>query len=192
MSVVACRVSQSSFEIASDSITVRGYTQTKGQTSTHSKLYETNDVVVGSVGSAEENSMFRLFVETHRPAQASEHAMLEFMAEFSDWKKKRMDRSSIENAYMIGFSGAVYTVESWHVERIKSYMAIGAGMDFALAALYLGTTAKKAVETAIELSIFCEAPILVIEKSIQQPLVAGEGRVRQSRKAKGKSPAPRG
>ena len=184
MSVVACRVSPNSFEIASDSISVRGFTQTRGQTSTHSKLYETNDVVVGSVGSAEENSMFRLFVETHRPAQANEHSMLEFMAEFSDWKKKRMDRSSIENAYIIAFSGAVYTVESWHVERIKSYMAIGAGMDFALAALYLGTTAKRAVETAIELSILCEAPILVIEKSVQPPLVAGEGQARRSRKAK--------
>ena len=71
MSVVACRVSPSSFEIASDSISLRGWTQTKGQTSTYSKLFELNDVVVGSVGSAEENSMFRLFVETHRPAQAN-------------------------------------------------------------------------------------------------------------------------
>lgn len=86
---------------------------------------------------------------------------------------------------MIGFSGLVYTVESWHVDRITTYMAIGAGMDFALAALYLGKTAKKAVETAIELSIYCEAPILVIEKSFQPPLAASEGQVRRSRKVKG-------
>lgn len=168
MSVVACRVDQNGFEIAADSITVRGYTQTRGQTSAHSKLYETNDMVVGSVGYAEENSLFRLFVETHRPAQANEYALLEFMAEFSDWKKKRTDRGNIDNAYMIGFSGFIYTVESWHVERITSYMAIGAGMNFALAALYLGNTAKRAVETAIELSIYCEAPILVIKKNTKQ------------------------
>jgi ATP-dependent protease HslVU (ClpYQ) peptidase subunit len=185
MSVVACRVTEKGFEIASDSITVRGHTQTRGQTSTHSKLYETNDVVVGSVGSAEENSLFRLFVETHRPAHANEDAILEFMAEFSDWKKKRMDRSNIDNDYMIGFSGLVYTVESWHVERIKSYMAIGAGMSFALAALYLGHTAKKAVETAIELSIYCEAPILVIEKYAQTPPATDGGRARRGSKAKG-------
>ena len=165
MSVVACRVDQNGFEIASDSITVRGYTQTKGQTSTFSKLYEANDLVVGSVGYAEENSLFRLFVETHHPTQASENALLEFMAEFSDWKKKRTDRGNIDNSYMIGFSGSIYTVEAWHVERIKSYMAIGAGMNFALAALHLGNTARKAVETAIELSIFCEAPVVVIKKS---------------------------
>jgi len=184
MSVIACRVSPGSFEIAADSITVRGHTQTRGQTSTHSKLYETNDMVVGSVGSAEENSLFRLFVETHRPAQANEYSLLEFMAEFSDWKKKRTDKSNIENSYIIGFSGLVYTVESWHVERIKSYMAIGAGMNFALAALYLGNTAKRAVETAIELSIYCEAPILVIKKSAQQPSVAGKGQTRRNRKVK--------
>ena len=189
MSVIACRVSQNSFEIAADSITVRGYTQTKGQTSTHSKLYEANDLVVGSVGYAEENSLFRLFVETHRPAQANEYSLLEFMAEFSDWKKKRTDKANIDNSYMIGFSGLVYTVESWHVERIKSYMAIGAGMNFALAALYLGNTAKKAVETAIELSIYCEAPILVIKKSAQKSLAAKAGQTRRNRKTKSRSPA---
>ena len=189
MSVIACRVSQNSFEIAADSITVRGYTQTKGQTSTHSKLYEANDLVVGSVGYAEENSLFRLFVETHRPAQANEYSLLEFMAEFSDWKKKRTTTATIDNSYMIGFSGLVYTVESWHVERIKSYMAIGAGMNFALAALYLGNTAKKAVETAIELSIYCEAPILVIKKSAQKSLAAKAGQARRNRKTKSRSPA---
>lgn len=186
MSVIACRVSQNSFEIAADSITVRGYTQTKGQTSTHSKLYEANDMVVGSVGYAEENSLFRLFVETHRPAQANEYSLLEFMAEFSDWKKKRTTTGNIDNSYMIGFSGFVYTVESWHVERIKSYMAIGAGMNFALAALYLGNTAKKAVETAIELSIYCEAPILVIKKTARKSPGAKAGQARRNRKTKSK------
>lgn len=182
MSVVACRVDQKGFEIASDSITVRGYTQTRGQTSTHSKLYETNDMVVGSVGHAEENSLFRLFVETHRPVQANELSLLEFMAEFSDWKKKRTDRGNIDNAYMIGFSGFVYTVESWHVERIKSYMAIGAGMNFALAALYLGSTAKRAVETAIELSIYCEAPIMVINKNTRHSPAADKKQPRRNRR----------
>lgn len=184
MSVVACRVDRNGFEIASDSITVRGYTQTKGQTSTYSKLYEANSIVVGSVGYAEENSLFRLFVETHHPTQANENSLLEFMAEFSDWKKKRTDRGNIENSYMIGFSGSIYTVEAWHVEKIKSYMAIGAGMNFALAALHLGHTAKKAVETAIELSIYCEAPVIVIKKSAQQRLAASEERARRNRKTK--------
>ena len=56
MSVVACRVTKEGYEIAADSITVRGHTQTRGQNTSHSKLFEVNDLVVGAVGSAEESS----------------------------------------------------------------------------------------------------------------------------------------
>jgi len=45
------------------------------------------------------------------------------------------------------------------IQKVTSYMAIGAGQTYALAALYLGQTAEKAVETAIELSIYCAYPI---------------------------------
>lgn len=164
MSVVACRINENGFEVAADSITVRGITQTKGQTD-HVKLYETNDMVIGGVGSAQENSLMRLFAETHRPSGAEEYAILEFISEFAEWKKRKTDDStSIKNSYMIGYQDGVFTIEQWHVHKVNSYMAIGAGMSYALAALYLGHSAEKAVETAIELSTVCEAPILVIEK----------------------------
>ncbi|OQY27041.1 MAG: hypothetical protein B6I38_10570 [Anaerolineaceae bacterium 4572_5.1] len=165
MSVVACRIKENGYEIAADSITVRGIIQTKGQTTDHVKLYETNEMVIGGVGRAEENSLMRLFAETHRPSNPDEFSMLEFLSEFAEWKKRKTENATIQNAYLIGFQDAVFTTERWHVHRVKNYMAIGAGMSFALAALYLGHSAKKAVETAIELSIMCEAPILVIEKT---------------------------
>ena len=165
MSVVACRIKSNGFEIAADSITVRGQTQTKGQTTDHVKLYETNEMVIGTVGSAEENSLFRLFAETHRPSGSDEYSMLEFILEFSEWKKRKTDNSAIRNAYLIGFQQNVFSVEQWLVEKVKSYMAIGAGMSYALAALHLGHSAKEAVETAIELSIYCESPVLLIEKT---------------------------
>lgn len=168
MSVVACRVTKNGYEIAADSITVRGYTQTKGQTSDHVKLYETNEMVIGTVGTAEENSLFRLFAETHRPSNANEYSILEFISEFSEWKKRKTENGAIKNDYLIGYQGNVFVVEQWLVEKVKSYMAIGAGMSFALAALFLGHSAKEAVETAIELSIYCEAPVLVIEKTLEQ------------------------
>jgi hypothetical protein len=55
-------------------------------------------------------------------------------------------------------------------------------MNFALAALYLGNTAKRAVETAIELSIYCEAPILVIKKNHPTTNVSQTGHARRNRK----------
>lgn len=88
MSVVACKITDNGYEIAADSITVRGITQTKNQTD-HVKLYETNGMVIGGVGSAEENSLMRLFAETHRPSGADEYSILDFLSEFIEWKKKK-------------------------------------------------------------------------------------------------------
>lgn len=163
MSVVACKVTKEGYEIAADSITVRGYTQTKNNTG-RSKLFEVNNMVIGSVGYAEESSLLHIFAKTHQPAAATEEGILEFWGEFAEWKKKRTDRGEISNSYFIGIKGIVFSVHEWLIETILSYEAIGAGMDFALAALHLGHTPEAAVETAIELSVFCEAPIQVIKK----------------------------
>jgi ATP-dependent protease HslVU (ClpYQ) peptidase subunit len=165
MSVVACRIKENGYEMAADSITTRGIIQTKGQTTEHVKLYETNDMVIGGVGTSEENSLLRLFAETHRISNPNEYSVLEFISEFSEWKKRKTDNAVVKNSYLIGYQGSVFYVDHWHVSKVKTYMAIGAGMSFALAALYLGHSVKKAVETAIELSTVCEEPILVIEKT---------------------------
>ncbi|MCL4295665.1 MAG: hypothetical protein KJ077_08055 [Anaerolineae bacterium] len=164
MSVVACRIREDGYEIAADSITVRGYTQTKGENTSLSKLFETKDMVVGTVGTAEEGSLFRLFCATRKPAAASEYAMLEFFSEFSEWKEKKTSNSSIENSYIIGFGDKCFAVEQWLVEEILTFQAIGAGMDFALAALHLGHSVRVAVETAIELSVYCESPVIAVSK----------------------------
>lgn len=163
MSIVACKITKDGYEIAADSISVRGSTQTKNNTN-RSKLVEVNNMVIGSVGLAEESSLLQIFAKTHQPAAATEEGLLEFWSEFSEWKKKRTDRSSIENAYFIGIDGVVFYLHHWLITSVSSYEAIGAGMDFALAALHLGHSSEAAVETAIELSIYCESPVQVIIK----------------------------
>ena len=163
MSIVACRILEDGYEIAADSISVRGSTQTKNNIN-RSKLVEVNNMVIGSVGFAEESSLLQLFAKTHQPSGATEEGMLEFWNEFSEWKKKRTDRSNIENSYFIGVDGIVFYISHWLIASVSSYEAIGAGMDFALAALHLGHDAEAAVATAIELSIYCEAPIQMIKK----------------------------
>ena len=163
MSIVACKITKDGYEIAADSISVRGSTQTKNNTN-RSKLVEVNNMVIGSVGLAEESSLLQIFAKTHQPAAPTEEGMLEFWGEFSSWKKKRTDRNDIENAYFIGVDGIVFYLHRWLIVSVSSYEAIGAGMDFALAALHLGHSAEDAVATAIELSVYCEAPIQVMKK----------------------------
>jgi ATP-dependent protease HslVU (ClpYQ) peptidase subunit len=166
MSVVACRVFTDGYEIAADSILVRGYTQDKGGTRTFSKLFEVNNIVVGGVGAAEELALLNLFCHTHWPNSGTERGMLEFFNEFASWKKKHIDKGNIENTYLIGYDGKVFHVAGWFISEVTTFEAIGAGMDYALAALYLGCTTHRAVETAIELSVYCEGPIRIVKKRL--------------------------
>ena len=165
MSVVACKILPNGYEIASDSISIRAWTQSKARENTKfSKLFEVNDIVIGSVGYAEESSLLQIFCSTRKPSDASESAILEFMSEFSSWKKGKAEKSGLDNAYLVGFGGKVFSINGWFIQEVLKYEAIGAGMNFALAALYLDNSAKDAVKVACELSIFCEEPIQVISK----------------------------
>lgn len=163
MSVIAVRVYPAFYEIAADSITVRGWTKTVNN-GNNTKLFEENGVVVGSSGLARDCGLLRLFLKTRRPATADEASIVDFFSEFSDWMKKRTEVFGTDNDFLIGFEGKVYHFRDFFVEEIVSFEAIGAGMDFALGALQNGASASGAVEVAIALSCFCAPPVIKIEK----------------------------
>lgn len=163
MSIVCCKVEKDTIVIASDSIAVRGYTQSKGDNGSQSKLFKVNGMVIGGVGMAEETSLLRIFAQTRKPKGPSEDDLLVFMSEFAGWKNKKTGTYKLSNVYIICYSGTVFSAEGFYIEEITGYQAIGAGMDYALAAMYLGGTVEKAVETACELSVYCEKPIIKYE-----------------------------
>ena len=158
MSVISCKVYKDKIEIASDSIIVKGYTQNKSINS-FAKLFEINDMVIGSVGTTEESSLLKIFCSTRKPASASETDILLFLSEFAEWKRNKTGNYNIDNNYIFIFNGKVFCVESFFIEEITDYMAIGAGRDYALTALYLGSDVIESVKVACELSIYCEEPI---------------------------------
>lgn len=164
MSVVTAKVTETGFEMAADSISVRGWTQSKGKEQAHSKLVEVNGMVIGSSGTCEEASLMQLFCTTRKPSGTASSDLLEFLSEFADWKKKKTDSHGVHNQYLFGINGSVFRVEGWWVDEVETFQAIGAGMDYALAALHLGRSAKAAVEIACELSIYCEPPVKIIRK----------------------------
>lgn len=164
MSIVCCRVGNLGYTIAADSITVRGYTQRKGDDSRFSKLTEVNNLIIGGVGIAEETSLLCLFARTRRPSEAEEWAVVDWLSEFAEWKQKKINKPGLENHYLLGIERKVFSVMGWHVAEVSCYEAIGAGMDFALGALVLGNSAITAVETAIKLCIYCEGPVQKINR----------------------------
>ena len=159
MSVISCRVYDDKIEIASDSILVKGYTQNKSINS-FSKLFEVNGMVIGSVGVAEESSLLRVFCSTRKPSSVSETDILLFLSEFSEWKRDKTGDHAIDNEYIFIFNKRAFCIESFFVEEINDYTAIGAGRDFALTSLYLGSGVCESIKVACELSIYCEAPII--------------------------------
>jgi ATP-dependent protease HslVU (ClpYQ) peptidase subunit len=160
MSVVAVRVEKDKITIGADSILVNGYTQEKDK---QAKLFQNEWMVVGDVGEAQEGALFQIFSKTRKPREASNDGITEYLFDFFQWKREKTESTELVNSYIIVFGGKAFNVEGFYVKEITDYMAIGAGMDFALAALYLGSSVKDAIKTACHLSILCEEPINLIE-----------------------------
>jgi len=164
MSVVAVKVYKDKIEIASDSIRVTGYTQEKDKLA---KLWEVNGMVLGAVGLCEESAMFKIFMSTRKPREASEDAVADYMAEFIEWYRKKDDKlNKLQNSYFLVTDRTVFLIDNFYIRKIDDYYAIGAGMDYALTALYLSRSVEESVAVACELSIYCEKPInkILIEK----------------------------
>ena len=159
MSVVCCKIKGDKISIASDSIRVRGYGQEKGDRSKYAKLVQVNGMTIGATGLCYEIAMFRVFCSTRKPKRADDDSILIFLKEFLEWKKGLTGKFEILNDYILIFNKHAFLVCGFYVTEITTYEAIGAGMDFALSALYLGHGVKKAVEVACELSVYCEKPI---------------------------------
>ena len=160
MSVVAVRVGKNKITIGADSILVSGYTQEKDKLA---KLFQNEWMVVGDVGDAQEGALFQIFSKTRKPRESSVEAITEYMFDFFQWNKEKTESNELNNSYIIIFEGKAFLVEGFYVKEVKDYAAIGAGMDIALAALYMGSSVYDSIKTACHLSILCEEPINIIE-----------------------------
>jgi len=161
MSVVAVKIEKNKITIGADSIIIISeYTQEKNKLA---KLYQNEWMVVGDAGNAQEGALFQIFSKTQKPKASTVENITEYMFDFYSWKKDKTDSNELENEYIIIFDKKVFLINGFYVREVNNYAAIGAGMDFALAALYLGKTVKTAIETACYLSTMCEKPINLIE-----------------------------
>lgn len=156
MSVVAVKVTNKKITIGADSIIAFGWTQEKDKLA---KLEEVNGMIIGSVGVAQEGALFRVFCRTRKPRAADVESIVDFMSDFQDWLKNKIDDSTIENGYILVFDKKVFNIEGFYVKEVTDYTAIGAGMDFALAALYLGNSVEESIKAACHLSVYCEEPV---------------------------------
>lgn len=160
MSVVATRVYGDRIEIAADSQITYGATM---QTDETVKLFRTDTgITVAGVGTMQELVLLKLFMKTHFPAEASEDALTEFIHEFRKWlvESAELTPELDDNEYHIIYEGKAFSVHRYNIREILEFDSIGAGMDYALTALYLGRSPAEAVRVACELNIFCSLPVV--------------------------------
>lgn len=160
MSVVAARVYQDKIVVAADSILVKGWSKRTGN---FAKLEFINEMIVGGCGTAQECGLMWRYMQTHRPESPTEKDVLAFLAEFSQWKKELTGNADLENQFIMAYKGHLFEIEPMFVFEIKDYTAIGAGEDFANAALYLGHSPEEAVKVACDLSCYVAEPVIRYE-----------------------------
>ena len=119
-----------------------------------------NGMIIGGCGLAQEMSFMWHYMSTHKPASPTEKGVLDFIIEFSKWKKDLCGDSTINNNYLLAYDGHLFDINYMFVNEITDYCAIGAGEDFSNAALYLGHTPKEAVKVACDLCCFVSEPIV--------------------------------
>jgi ATP-dependent protease HslVU (ClpYQ) peptidase subunit len=161
MSVVAVKVTPDHIEIAADSIGVQGTTQEKDP---GNKLFKIKpNLVLGSCGTSAMGLLMFEHLTFFAPAENTLWGWLGCVKDFIQ-KCKKLDTNldPDSNAFFVVCDDKVWYSYGLHVKEITTYHAIGAGMDFALAALYLGHGATKAVEVSCELCTQCEMPINTI------------------------------
>ena len=166
MSVVCVKKHNNYFEFAADSICLQGSTKVK--LGDFVKLECVNNLIFGAVGYADETALFRLFSETTTPLAPTEKDITDFFFKFYRWKNDMGCGFSSKNIYLIGFKGKAFYVNDMFAKEITEYSAIGAGMDYSLAALHLGCTAEKAVKVACELCCYVSEPIITCKMSTEE------------------------
>lgn len=157
MSVVAAKVYADRVTMAADSIMTKGWSKTNNN---FVKINEINDMIVGGCGLSQEISLMWHYMTTHKPASATERNILDFIVEFSKWKRDLTGDGTVQDTYLIIFEGHLFEINDMFVFEIKDYAAVGAGEDFANAALHLGHTPKEAVKVACDLCCYVCEPII--------------------------------
>ena len=159
MSVVSAKVYNDKIVMAADSQVTR-YGQYKDTTGNFSKLQRVNDVIIGVSGNVEECSFLWHYMGTHKPAGNSVKDILDYMIEFSRWKKELTGSSSVNNTCLIAFGGKLFVVYGITVMEVKDFDSVGCGYMYANAAMHLGHTPREAVKVACDLDCFVGEPII--------------------------------
>lgn len=166
MSVVVAKVTDKYITMAADSGCFCGSGIIPAKNMNISKMEKINGMILGGVGLAEENQLFFDYMKTHILDTVDPEHIRTFVREFLGYKAELGLPNKLENEYLLAAKGKCYNIQGMFVAEITSTWAIGAGGNYSNGALYMGATARQAVEAAMTLCAYVSGIIReeVIEK----------------------------
>ena len=171
MTVIAVRKYLKKIILSCDSQTSWGdskLTDSKTQLySNCSKIWENENVVVGSAGTVKGATFFKIFTKSRKPSQSDSEGIIDYIVDFVEWAKKKQSDFILENHFIIIFDKKVYQCVGYDVQEVPEYNAIGSGMFLALGAMYKGSDPIEAVEVAKQFDLYCNGKTDTIEVELK-------------------------
>lgn len=159
MTVIAVDVRGEDIVIGADSQITYGYHM---RVDNPPKLIRSKTgVILAGTGAAEGNALMRLYLENNRPREASEYAVTEFITDFRKWAHDRAKDPNLATQFLLAVDGVAYEIHDYYIALVTTFKAMGAGLEYAEAAMYLGQTVEQAIRAACHLSTACNEPIRV-------------------------------
>lgn len=151
MTIIVAKKEKNEIIISSDSQVSWG----RNKTLDGNKIFEVNGLFFATSGLLSESNLLKNFSQTHKPKYANEDAVLEFFAEFAEYKQKFVSTKELENHNFLVFEKRIFSIIEIDVKEIETFSALGSGMFLALGALELGATTEKAVDVAKKYDLYC-------------------------------------
>lgn len=171
MTVVACKITQSSIEIAADSQTTWGdqkmpnYHKSQPNVNVNGKLFQINDTVVGCAGQSAHIGMLQMYVRKQLPIEMIKDRVFDWLVEFKQWcnKEAQVKYEDLSIGGIIVKDKKVFWFTDYlEVNEVTDHFAYGSGMFLALGAMELGATPERAVEVAIKYDLYCGGKVTKI------------------------------
>lgn len=132
-----------------------------------SKIVTVNAIVFSSTGYVAEQSLFRLYCDSHSPESNTEMSILRFFYDFGRWKNDITKSSEpINNNYFFCYKGKLFWFNGGCVKQVPEgcFETDGCGCSEAYMAMRLtGGDVKKSISETIEMNCFVSGRVDIFE-----------------------------
>lgn len=172
MTVVACKVTETNIQIASDSQTTWGdnkmptHYPDQRNIKTEGKLFTINtDTVIGCAGRCSHITLLQMYCRGHLPVEMTNDRIFDWFADFKKWAnveaQVKYEDLSI-HGIIVKDKKAFTFYDDLEVREITDFSAVGSGMFLAIGVLDLGADVEAAVNVAIKYDLYCGGKANVI------------------------------